>query len=139
MSHTNFGCLENFNVAYISHYFPTDQDFIKRYPRTIKDSMRQGPNSRKTKRLEVKDRKEREKEKKREEIKQLKALKRKEIMEKLDKLKKIAGSQDLGLNEEDLEEDFDPEKYDKRMKELFEVTKIHYFTNDSSICSLIIF
>jgi hypothetical protein len=88
--------------------------------------MRQEANSRKTKRLEVKDRKEREKEKKREEIKQLKAFKRKEIMEKLDKLKKIAGAEDLGVNEEDLEEDFDPEKYDKRMKELFEVKISHH-------------
>ncbi len=31
------------------------------------------------------------------------------------------GSEDLGLNEDDLEEDFDPDKYDKRMKEIFEV------------------
>jgi len=83
--------------------------------------MRTEPSLRKKKRLEVKDRKEREKEKKKEEIKQLKALKRKEIMEKLDKLKKIAGTQDLELNEDDLEEDFDPEKYDRRMKEIFEV------------------
>ena len=31
------------------------------------------------------------------------------------------GSEDLGLNEDDLEEDFDPDKYDKRMKEIFQV------------------
>ena len=67
------------------------QEFIKRFPRTIKDSMRQDENSRKKKREEVKNRKEKEKEKRKEEIKQLKALKRKEIMEKLNKLKKIAG------------------------------------------------
>ena len=83
--------------------------------------MRQEPSSRKKKRQETKERKEKEKEKRREEIKQLKSLKRKEIVEKLSKLKKIAGAEDLGLNEEDLEEDFDPEKYDKRMSEIFQV------------------
>jgi hypothetical protein len=67
------------------------QEFIKRFPRTIKDSMRQEESSRKKKRIELKERKEKEKEKKKEEIKQLKAMKRKEIMDKLSKLKKIAG------------------------------------------------
>jgi hypothetical protein len=33
----------------------------------------------------------------------------------------ISGSEELGLNEEDLEEDFDPEKYDQRMSEIFKV------------------
>ena len=33
----------------------------------------------------------------------------------------FAGADDLGLNEDDLEDDFDPEKYDKRMTEVFQV------------------
>ena len=33
----------------------------------------------------------------------------------------VAGADDLGLNEDDLEDDFDPDKYDKRMSEVFQV------------------
>jgi hypothetical protein len=39
----------------------------------------------------------------------------------------ISGSEELGLNEEDLEEDFDPEKYDQRMSEIFKVTHFLFF------------
>ena len=42
-----------------------DQEFIKRFPRTIPDTMRKKDDSRKKKREEVKDRKLREKELKR--------------------------------------------------------------------------
>ena len=87
-----------------------------------------------------------EKEQKREELKRLKNLKRKEILEKLEKIKgamsynivilstdhtkrilvyvvriyfllsEITGNPNVGFNEEDLEGDFDPEKYDEAMK-----------------------
>merc|ERR1711892_179340 len=41
------------------------------------------------------------------------------IMKKLETLKKITGNEEMELNEEDIEGDFDPEKYDKKMQELF--------------------
>merc|ERR1712062_784973 len=63
---------------------------------------------------------DKEKEKKREELKQLKAFKRKEILDKIEQLRKITGNDELAFKDEDLEEDFDPEKYDQRMAEVFE-------------------
>ncbi|GMR37737.1 hypothetical protein PMAYCL1PPCAC_07932, partial [Pristionchus mayeri] len=96
-----------------------DQEFIKQYPRTIASSVREGVNAkRKEKREEYKERKTREKEEKVAEIKQLKKAKKSEIEKKLAKLKKMAGDE-IGVKMEDLEGDFDPKEYDKRMQELF--------------------
>merc|ERR1712142_325682 len=71
------------------------------------------------KRKEVEDRKKREKEQKKDELKMLKNMKKREIMEKLAKLKKITGNDDMDLDEEDIEGDFDPQKYDEKMAEIF--------------------
>lgn len=43
-------------------------------------------------------------------------MKKKEIEEKLRKLKQLAGDDELPLNIDDLEADFNPAEYDKRMK-----------------------
>lgn len=55
----------------------TDKEFIKRYPRTIENSVRKVDDKRKLKRLEVKERKKKEKEQKYQEIEMLKELKKK--------------------------------------------------------------
>ena len=111
---------EEFEHKFNFRFEEPDQDFIKRYPRTIQDSMRRKDDSRKSKREATKERKDKEKEKKREELKQLKAFKRKEILDKIEQLRKITGNDELAFKDEDLEEDFDPEKYDQRMAEVFE-------------------
>ena len=49
----------------------------------------------------------------------LKNAKKKEIMAKLEKLKKITGNEDMELDDDDIEGDFDPEKYDAKMREVF--------------------
>lgn len=78
--------------------------------------MRKKDERRKQRRDAYKERKKLEKQARKDEIKELRALKKKEIEEKLKKLKKLAGDDDLPLNMNDLEADFDPTAYDKRME-----------------------
>eukprot|EP00095_Tigriopus_kingsejongensis_P002226 snap_masked-scaffold133_size323035-processed-gene-0.0 protein:Tk02226 transcript:snap_masked-scaffold133_size323035-processed-gene-0.0-mRNA-1 annotation:"protein kri1 homolog" len=115
----NLKAMENFEYKYNYRFEEPDPDFIKRYPRTVKDSMRNVANSRQSKRQEVKARKEREQEQKKEELKQLKALKKKEIRGKLSQLKKVAGSEALDFEALDIEGDFDPAEYDRQMAQVF--------------------
>ena len=110
---------EEFEHKYNFRFEEPDQEFIKRYPRIMENSIRRKDTRRSEKRVEVKRRKEEEKLRQREELKQLKALKRKEIEEKIEKLKEITGNDDIKFNDIDLDGDFDPGEYDRKMREMF--------------------
>uniref|UniRef100_A0A1B6IVV0 Protein KRI1 homolog n=1 Tax=Homalodisca liturata TaxID=320908 RepID=A0A1B6IVV0_9HEMI len=94
-----------------------DQEFIKRYPRTMENSLRRKNDSRKKKREEVKERKLKDKQKKRAEINRKKNMMRKEIEEKIEELKKLTGNDQVENIMND--EDFDIDDYDKAMQKLF--------------------
>lgn len=68
---------------------------MKRYPRTVEQSMRRKDDRRKRHREEVKARKQSERTQKDEELKRLKALKRAEIMDKISKLQQVTGNNDI--------------------------------------------
>ncbi|KAL4236583.1 KRRI-Interacting protein 1 [Mactra antiquata] len=110
---------DDFERKYNFRFEEPDAAEVKTFPRQFEDSLRRKDTKRTEKRKETKERKKMEKEKKKEELKQLKKLKRQEILSKIEKLKQITGNKHLGFNEEELDDDFDPEKHDKMMEGCF--------------------
>ncbi|XP_078174984.1 KRR1 family protein [Carex rostrata] len=97
-------------------------DRVLGHSRVIEGSVRKKDSSRKQQRKSKKERMEQAEKERREELKHLKNLKKKEIQEKLERIKKVAGLGDAAgcnLGALDLEDEFDPDDYDKKMQEVF--------------------
>ncbi|KAI3871919.1 hypothetical protein MKX03_012952 [Papaver bracteatum] len=90
--------------------------------KVIDGAVRKKVNRREEQRKRREERMAEAEKKNREELKHLKNLKKKEIMEKLDKIRAIGGlteGEACALDLDDLEDDFDLEEYDKKMKKTF--------------------
>ncbi|ETN65794.1 CDNA sequence [Anopheles darlingi] len=110
---------EEYERKYNFRFEEPDPEYIKRYPRTVEDTVRVERNKRQEQRQALKERKQKEKEQQRRELEELKAVKLREIKERIQRLKEIAATEKLAMDEADLESDFDPEEHDRRMREMF--------------------
>lgn len=108
-----------FEQKYNFRFEEPDTEFIKRFPRTVDDSVRAIDNRRKEKRKERDERKAMEKEVKMKDLRQFQNIKKREIEQKLMMLKEVAGNDDFAYNEDELDSDFDPAEHDRRMTQMF--------------------
>ncbi|XP_073063256.1 protein kri1 [Primulina eburnea] len=98
-------------------------DRVMGHSRRVEGSVRKKENSRKLQRDRKDERIAQAEFERMEELKYLKNLKKKEINEKLQKIREVSGigkSEKSLLDEDYLEEEFDPEEYDRKMGEAFD-------------------
>ncbi|TXG48825.1 hypothetical protein EZV62_024700 [Acer yangbiense] len=97
-------------------------DRVMGHSRKVEGSVRKKENARKEQRKSKEERMKIAELERQEELKHLKNLKRKEMKERMKKVMAIAGfkeDEDLPLNLKDLDDEFDPNEYDKMMKTVF--------------------
>ncbi|CAA6657007.1 unnamed protein product [Spirodela intermedia] len=115
---------EKYEAEFNFRYQEGAGDRVLGHSRVTEGTVRKKTNARKLQRKSKEERMSQAELERKEELKRLKNLKKKEIQEKLEKIRKIAGIAEGGecaLDEDDLEEEFDPEEYDRKMKKVFDV------------------
>ncbi|KAJ6806415.1 protein KRI1-like protein [Iris pallida] len=115
---------EKYEAEYNFRHEEVEGDRILGHARFTEGSVRIKNSSRKVQRKSKEERMAQAELERKQELKHLKNLKKKEIQEKLEKIRAIAGigeGEGCKLDADDLEEEFDPEEYDRKMKEVFDV------------------
>ncbi|KAI0504914.1 hypothetical protein KFK09_015871 [Dendrobium nobile] len=122
---------EQYEAEYNFRHEEGKEDRVLGHSRITEGSVRKKSSNRKTQRKSKEERMAQAEFERKEELKQLKNLKKKEIQEKLEKIRATAGIGEesaCNLDAACLEEDFDPQEYDKAMKEMFSAD--YYNTED---------
>lgn len=115
----NVEAMEAFETAYNFRFEAEQGAELVTHTRTIDGSMRRKDDKRKRMREKKLERKAEEKTKKDQELMRLKNLKKEEIRERLRKIQEVAGGTLPGLEEVDLEKDFEPSEFDSKMESTF--------------------
>ncbi|KAF5739049.1 hypothetical protein HS088_TW12G00247 [Tripterygium wilfordii] len=114
---------EEYEQGYNFRYEENAGDRVMSYSRRVEGSVRKKENARKEQRKSKEERMRIAEMERKEELKHLKNLKKKEMEERMRKVLGAAGireDDECMLDLDDLEEDFDPEEYDKKMKKAFD-------------------
>lgn len=124
---------EKYEAEFNFRYEEGVGDQILGHSRFTEGSMRKKTNARKIQRQNKEARMAQAEFERKEELKYLKNLKKKEIEEKLGQIRAIAGigdGNDCKLDVKDLDEEFDPEEHDKKMKAMFD--EDYYVAEDAN-------
>ncbi|PVF96620.1 Krr1-domain-containing protein [Serendipita vermifera] len=125
---------ERFESSYNFRFEEPGSSTIATHPRNLPSLVRRQDTSRKEAREKRKQRKEEEKAMKKEEVNRLKALKMREIREKVERIEREGGkgvkSEALRGLEEDLDEEWDPAKHDRQMREMYDEEEFYGVQDD---------
>ncbi|CAI9102692.1 OLC1v1000999C1 [Oldenlandia corymbosa var. corymbosa] len=122
---------EDYEREYNFRFEENAGDRVEGHSRIVEGSVRKKSNTRKLQRERKEERMAQAKFEMKEELKHLKNVKRKEMKEKLRKIRQAAGIGEDGsllLEEDDLEEEFDPDEFDKMMERAY--NKTYYEAED---------
>lgn len=122
--------VDRFESKYNFRFEEEGASTIKTYARDAEGSVRRKESKRAKRRAREKAHKAALKEQKLEELKQQKNQKMKEIHEKLKEIRDITGNKTVGLENIDLDGDFDPSIYDAQMSGVFDE---NYYDNEGDV------
>eukprot|EP00921_Rhytidocystis_pertsovi_P008297 GHVQ01013607.1.p1 GENE.GHVQ01013607.1~~GHVQ01013607.1.p1 ORF type:complete len:625 (+),score=97.46 GHVQ01013607.1:430-2304(+) len=95
---------------------------IQSFPRAVDGSLRATSTARKRARDRRKDDLQETNKRRKEELNRLRNLKKQEILERLSKIQLVSGVSPCGMQNIDLDADFDPDQHDKQMNHVFDQT-----------------
>ncbi|XP_022729334.1 protein KRI1 homolog [Durio zibethinus] len=123
---------EGYELEYNFRHEENAEDRVIGYSRKVEGSVRKKESKRKEQRERKEERMRVAEMERKEELKHLKNLKKAEIKERMKKVMEIAGikkDEECPFSAKDLEEEFDPEEYDKMMKAVFDEK---YYDNEDT-------